>query len=210
MGALDRRTLVRLGGAGSVWMGAVAGRWWGISWWVTGPVAVGVLALVMVPRRRRSLTALVLLLTATGVFSGMASTRRQQAILDYSSAPGRVEMTVRLLNDPRRGDYGWWVLAVPDPPLPTRPGAIPLLVSLSEPPPAQAREQLIVRGMMLSRSGRAGGEPYAGVLRADRVEAVPGSAPIWMKTGNVVRARALHRLSGRGRDRGLLAGFLVG
>lgn len=209
MGAMDRRTLLRLGLAGLVWTGAAAGRWWGVSAWAVAVLLVALGSTLAFPAHR-SMILLALLLTFSGAYSGAASMRRERAILDYRAVSGRADMVVRLLSDPREGDYGWWVLAVADPPRPGRPAKVPLLVSLSERPPAQARQKMTIRGLMISRSGRAGGDPYSGVLRADSARLVPGSAPWWMKVGNVVRTRALRSLSGRGGDRGLLAGFLVG
>lgn len=193
--------------AAAVWSGAVAGRWW-------GPVWLGVIGLAGASAFgvgfRRPMVALVVTLALTGWWSGHSSGLREKSILDFETPSGPVDLDVRLIDDPRPGQHGWWVLAVADPPEAGRPASTPMLVAFQERPPGQAGETLRVVGQMGGRSGRARGDPYAGVLRAQVARLVEVPQAPWWAGGNRVRARALERLHGRGVERALLAGFLVG
>lgn len=204
---IDRRAWVMVGMAGGTWAGAVGGRWWGQAG-LALPVVLGGAAMLL--PRHRSRVLLAALLALSGWWSGDASAGREEAILAHPTPSGPVAMDVRLLGDPRQGEYGWWALGVPDPPEPGRPGSVPMLLAFQDRPPGQARERIRVEGSRSSRAGRARGDPYSGVVRVDGAESMGREEVSWWTAGNLVRARALERLRGRGPERALLAGFLVG
>jgi competence protein ComEC len=197
--------------AAGTWMAAVAGRWWG---WGGVVMAVGLAAgagLRAGPSGRRgTMTALTALVVAAGGASGALSMDREEAILAHPTRAGEVEMTVRLLDDPRRGPYGWWARAVADPPEAGRPAGVPMLLSFDVHPGAVAAETLRVRGWRSARAGRVGGDPYSGVVTGDWAPVDgDGGGPV-MVAGNAVRERILERLAGGDTPEALLAGFLVG
>ncbi|HLU32067.1 MAG TPA: ComEC/Rec2 family competence protein [Acidimicrobiia bacterium] len=198
--------------AGLTWAGAVAGRWSHAGesglWWASG--LGGLLAAVVLVGHLRRSTWILILLALAGTFSGMTSAARERAILEFESPSGRLAATVRLVADPRQGEYGWWALAVADPPQPGRPPAAPMLLTFESPPAQVAGEPGRVRGWRRSRTGRARGRPYSGVVEVDRFESVPDRSGPWWRVGNGVRRRALDQLRDRGPGRALLAGFLVG
>jgi competence protein ComEC len=198
--------------AGLTWAGAVAGRWLGSgptgTWWAAGWGAV-VLAVVVAGRFRPPAWILVALALA-GAVSGQSSASRERAILEFESPAGPIVAGVRLVTDPRPGDYGWWALAVVDPPEAGRPPVAPMLVAFESAPAGVAGERGQIRGERRARSGLARGRPYSGVVDVDRFEPLPGREAPWWSVGNGVRRRALERLHDRDPGRALLAGFLVG
>lgn len=206
-GPAERRSRAALAAAAVAWGSAAGGRWWG-GWALIG-LAVGGLVLVLVGRGHRMAWMLVLLALAAW-WSGHASALREQAILDYPTPPGPVELEVRLLDDPRPGRYGWWAPGVADPPEPGRPASVPMLISFEAEPPGWAGDVVAVDGWRSDRAGRAGGDPYSGSVRAYRTRLARSSGSWWWWAGNMVRGRALGRLRDRGPGRALLAGFLVG
>lgn len=212
MALVGTRSRYVLFAAGLTWAGAVAGRWSTAGesgfWWALGMGGM-LVAVVLIGRLRRSTWILILLVLA-GAFSGLTSAARERAILEFESPSGPLTATVRLASDPRRGEYGWWALAVADPPEPGRPPAAPMLLTFESPPAEVAGESGRVQGWRRSRTGRARGRPYSGVVEVDRFEAVPDQSAPWWRVGNGVRRRALDRLLDRGPGRALLAGFLVG
>lgn len=196
-----------LGLAAATWGGGVSARWWGPVALI-GPAALAGVAFLA--PRHRSRVAMAALLATAGWWSGHTSLMREQAILDYPTPPGPVVADIRLLGDPREGQYGWWALGVPDPPEAGRPPSIPLFLSFRDRPSGRAGEWVRIEGRRAGRTGRARGDPYSGVVRVDEVEAIERSGVSWWSAGNLVRERALERLRGRGAQRALLAGFLVG
>ncbi|MFP3914590.1 MAG: ComEC/Rec2 family competence protein [Actinomycetota bacterium] len=206
---VDGNSRVVLGMAGMCWAGAAAGRWWGAKALV-GLVA-GMAVAALVGRSRRTLVGMAALIALSGWWSGHMSAQREAAILSYPTPGGAVEsLTVRLLDDPRQGEHGWWALAVSDPPEAGRPDSVPMLLDLADAPPAQAGERLRVEGYRHGRSGRARGDPYSGVVAVEAAEGVSTDGISWWTAGNLVRSRALDRLRGMDPERALLAGFLVG
>lgn len=204
---IEHRSWVVLSLAAATWSGAVGARWWGgIA--LLAPAALAGVAL-LVPGHRSRLAMAALLATA-GWWSGHTSLMREQAILDHPTPFGPVVADIRLLGDPREGQYGWWALGVPDPSEPGRPSSIPLLLSFRDRPPGRAGERVWVEGERSGRTGRIRGDPYSGVIRVDDVEALEAEGVSWWSAGNLVRDRALERLQGRSPERALLAGFLVG
>lgn len=199
-----RTGAVMLAMAAATWLAALAGRWFG---WLG---LLGLIPVAVTLIRRPDLAVIAVFLALAGWWSGHGSAIREAAILSFSTPEGRFEAGVRLLGDPRREAHGWWALAVPNPPEPGRPPAIPLLVSFESDPEAMAGETLLVEGRRTGRTGTARGKPYSGVVSADSWQAMPSRAPPWLELGNRVRKRALERLEGRGTRRALLAGFLVG
>ncbi len=200
-------SLPALAAAATAWGAAVAGRWWGL-WGLAGLAAAGVGALSWKSRRR--LVLVILVIGLAGWWSGVTSATREAAILAYESTAGSVSARVRLLGDPRLGRYGWWALALADPPEGGRPPSVPMLLTLPASPPAEAGEYLWVEGRRSSRTGTARGQPYSGVVVVHSAAPVDASVPPWWSLGNGVRRRALERLEDRGPSRALLAGFLVG
>ncbi|HEX2155032.1 MAG TPA: ComEC/Rec2 family competence protein [Acidimicrobiia bacterium] len=192
--------------AALVWGGAVAGRWWG--WAGVIVVALASAATAVLPPWRPML-GIALVLAVAGWWSGHSAALREQAILDFVTAEGPVDLPVRLLVDPRQGDYGWWALAVADP-AGARPDSIPMLLSFEDEPPGQAGQHLEVVGRMAGRTGRARGDPYSGVLFVTQIRLVDDKQAPWWEAGNGIRKTALERLHGRGAEHALLAGFLVG
>lgn len=197
---------------GLTWAGAVVGRWWGDgptgTWWTAGWVAL-LVAVLAVGRLRPPAWFLVGLALA-GAFSGLSSASRERAILELETPAGAIVARVRLVTDPRPGEFGWWALAVADPPEAGRPPAAPMLLAFESAPAGVAGERARVSGERRSRSGHARGRPYSGVVDVDHLEPLPGGEAPWWSVGNGVRRRALERLHGRGPGRALLAGFLVG
>ncbi|CAN5818894.1 hypothetical protein BH23ACT5_BH23ACT5_06500 [soil metagenome] len=193
--------------AGGVWSTAVAARWWGVAGVVAVCVPVVVVSLVV--SDRRTLGALLLLMVAGG-WSGLQSVAREEAVLGYQTVAVEGETGIRLTTDPRQGRYGWWALAVSDPPEQGRPPGIPLLVTFESDPGVIAGEWLLVDGRRTGRSGRAGGRLYSGVVTAAEVVDSGAERGPWWVAGNAVRRRALDPLSDAGPHRALLAGFLVG
>lgn len=199
------RARVMLGVAALVW----ASAWSGQSGWPIWTVLVmaGATAILGV---RATTVAMVAVVCCAGWWSGHLSVERDNVILAYQTPAGAIDARIRLLEDPAPGEFGWWALAVPDPHEPGRPPAAPLLVSFEERPEAAAGELIEVGGHRATRSGRAGGRAYSGVLSTARVSPVTGPIAPWWKAGNAVRHRTLQELHDRGREYGLLAGFLVG
>ena len=196
----------------SVWVGALGGRWlgWrGLVVWAAGAVVSG--GVLRWAGQRAGVGAILLVgFTLIGFWSGYTSVSREAEILAFVAQPGPVDATVRMVTDPRSGDFGWWALARFEPPRPPRPPAVPVLVAFADEPGVEAGEAIFVSGSMGSRSGRAGGDPFAGVLSVKRVHTTDlGSAP-WMAAGNAVRRRSLALLRDGGSSRALLGGFLVG
>jgi competence protein ComEC len=198
--------------AGLTWSGSVAGRWLGNgptgTWWAAGWVAV-LLAVVVAGRFRPPVWILVGVALA-GAFAGLSSASRERAILEFETPSGPIVAGVRLVTDPRPGDYGWSALAVADPSEAGRPPAVPMLLAFESAPAGVAGERGQVRGERRSRSGLARGRPYSGVVDVDRFEPRPGREAPWWSVGNGVRRRTLERLHDRDPGRALLAGFLVG
>ena len=196
----------------SVWVGALGGRWFGWRGLVVGAAAAFVLGGVLrrVGQPAGAGTFLVAGFVLIGVWSGLSSVEREAEILGFVAQPRPVDATLRMLTDPRSGDFGWWALARFDPPRPPRPPSVPVLLAFADEPVVEAGEAIFVSGSMGSRSGRAGGDPFAGVLSVKRFHTTDlGSAP-WMAAGNAVRRRALALLRDGGPSRALLGGFLVG
>ena len=77
-----------------------------------------------------------------GVWSGLSSVEREAEILGFVAQPRPVDATLRMLTDPRSGDFGWWALARFDPPRPPRPPSVPVLLSFAD-EPAGADEALV-------------------------------------------------------------------
>lgn len=211
MGSTTRAGYALLG-AGLTWAGAVAGRWWGSgpggTWWAVGWAVL--LLIVIVGGRFRPSVWILVVLALAGAYSGASSAARERTILAYESPSGPLVAGVRLLTDPRRGPYGWWALALSDPPEPGRPSAAPMLLAFESPPETVAGERGIIQGRRRSRTGRARGRPYSGIVDVGRFEARPGPSAPWWSAGNRVRRHALDRLLDRDAGRALLAGFLVG
>lgn len=195
--------------AAATWSAAATARWWG-PWPAVAVVAASAVWAGIVDRRRMAAMATVGMVVAAGAGSGLASSARERSVLEFESTPGRIESVVRLRDDVRRSENGWWVLAVPDPPEPGRPPAAPMLLSLDDAPDAGAGELVEVTGHRISRAGRARGDPYSGVVDVTSVEPIPGGSGLLWRAGNAVRSRALDSLRDRGPEKALLAGFLVG
>jgi competence protein ComEC len=195
-------------GALVIWAGALGGRFFGWAFLV-GLVVVGVAV------RRRSISFL-LMAAAAGCLSGAASSAAEAGVVSAPIPEGPVSLVVRVNTDHRQGKYGsGWFLASPvaierdglwvgwsGPPL--------LVTHESEQRPAPG-ERLRVRGSLRADSGRARGDPYAGVIDARHLEpANSGVNPLFV-AGNAFRRRVLEMI-GTVRHPGapLLAGFLVG
>jgi len=204
---LDRGTRAALAVAAITWASAVAGRWWG----EIGLVAVlGVAAAAVGVFGWKPVTAALAVAAMAGWWSGHGATVRERAVLEYETPAGEVVMRVRLADDPRLGDFGWYVLAVADPPESGRPRAIPMLLTSPAPLPGVAGDRVVVEGWRSSRRGNVRGDPYSGVVTVDGVASVEGPGSWWWVAGNGARSRVLERLEGRGPVEALLAGFLVG
>lgn len=193
--------------AATTWAAAVVGRWWGTA--ALAAVLVAAVSLSLLSPDRR-LIPVVCLLVLVGWWSGHASLQREAAVLAHQSAEGRVEMGLRLLDDPRLGPYGWWVMAVADPPETGRPPSVPMLLSFDDQPDVRAGDRVVVEGRRRDRSGRVRGKPYAGSIQVESIRGVTPDPSPWWKAGNAVRTRVLTTLGDEGEERALLAGFLVG
>ncbi|HLU30971.1 MAG TPA: ComEC/Rec2 family competence protein, partial [Acidimicrobiia bacterium] len=201
------RSRLLLALAATTWAAAVVGRWWGTA--ALAAVLVAAVSLSLLSPDRR-LIPVVCLLVLVGWWSGHASLQREAAVLAHQSAEGRVEMGLRLLDDPRLGPYGWWVMAVADPPETGRPPSVPMLLSFDDQPDARAGDRVVVEGRRRDRSGRVRGKPYAGSIQVESIRGVTPDPSPWWKAGNAVRTRVLTTLGDEGEERALLAGFLVG
>ncbi|HEX7099153.1 MAG TPA: ComEC/Rec2 family competence protein [Acidimicrobiia bacterium] len=204
---LDTRTLAAVAVGAVTWASAAAARWWGGAALV---VALACAAVAIGAIGWRPLTAVCAVAALAGWWSGHGATVRQEAILAYETPPGQVAMRVRLLGDPRQSEYGWFALAVPDPPEPGRPPKIPMLITSGGSLPGVAGDRLTIGGRRTGRRGTVRGDPYSGVVRVGEVAGVESPTAWWWVAGNGARARVLDRLEGRGPVRALLAGFLVG
>lgn len=194
--------------AAAAWFGVLAGLRWGRGA-LFGFLALAVLVVSFVPTRR-DLVALVAFVALVGCWSGQGVSARTEAVLAFETEPGPVALDVRLRGDPRPGQFGWWALAVADPPERGRPPGVPMLVTFAQSPEGGARDRLHVVGDRSGRSGLARGDPYSGVVRVQRHGLIEKARAPWWRAGNRVRDRALERLRTGDPARALLAGFLVG
>lgn len=202
------RSLTAAAIAGGVWIASVSVRWrWMGPWHLI--IALAVVALLAFVRGR-SAVAMVALLVALGSLSSGQALAREDAILSFPVAAGRLDSSVRLLGDPRSGSFGWWALAVADPPEQGRPESIPMLLRFEEEPPGSAGDSIAVVGTRTPATGRISGSAYAGTVNVSGVSWLAEAGPVYWRVGNAIRARTLDRLADRGPAGGLLAGFLVG
>ncbi len=204
---VEGRTWAVVAVGAATWAGAAAARWWG------GAAIVAVFAagaVLVAAFGWRPVIGAVVVASLAGWWSGHGSAVREQAILSHETPAGQADLGVRLLTDPRQGDFGWHALAVADPPEPGRPAAVPMLIGSTEPLPGVAGDRLTIEGWRSGRRGTVRGAPYSGVVTVEAVTAVESPRAWWWAAGNGARRRVLDRLRGRGPVRALLAGFLVG
>ena len=120
---VEGRTWAVVAVGAATWAGAAAARWWG------GAAIVAVFAagaVLVAAFGWRPVIGAVVVASLAGWWSGHGSAVREQAILSHETPAGQADLGVRLLTDPRQGDFGWHALAVADPPEPGRPAAVPI------------------------------------------------------------------------------------
>jgi competence protein ComEC len=199
-----------LAGGALVWAAVAMARTVG-SWSIAAAAITGVL-LILISRREWAVAVAGLMVAAT--ISGALSSAREAAVVQASIKGGLIEIAGLALDDIRDGASGPWFLMRPTH---TREAGTwvewagpSMLVSLREAAEVSARDEVVVKGLAVSRPGLARGDPYAGIIRNARVISVAPPSDVLFVAGNAIRGRIHAALAGGGASSALLSGFLIG
>ena len=207
----DRREARFLMVAGSVWAGALAGRFaWGI--WVAAAAAAAMVA------TKRSGVALVMAAgLVAGALAGWGALYRETEMLAAPVVEGEATVRAVARTDPRSAEGRPWLLARPlvyrtadDQPWTEWFGPV-MMIHATDAGELAAGEIFEASGHLVKEAGRRGNSVYAGRMWTGVLARVSPAQGWVVNVGNQARRRVMENLrSGPPDGLGLVAGFLVG
>lgn len=146
-------------------------------------------------------------LLVLGALSGMAADQRQIAVETAVVPEGRVTIRGAVREDPQPS-YGSVAVVRPieldGEPWPGPPIGVGPLDG------AEAGDEVVVEGRLVSRPGRVRNDTVAGMLRVDEVLSVEAVGGPLFAVGNAIRSRVRTTFGGLDPDAALVSGLLIG